>query len=1103
MRFGDELQDLLDSSYLDGARKLGAFSDQHQLRKKIDPRNALVVVFAPEDQESKELVVEVADTPPKRSRGLMHRTSVQPYQGMLFRFHYLGRQRMWMKNTPLSLDMIFIDSGRKEVVGVVHQTKPYSLDESGVDEVSDHVLEVPAGTARRLKIKKGTKVSFRKWLPVEGGSRKEAGDEVHKHRSFFGVPVHIDRPKGFQKTIYPPGHSPKRVVYRQDYGFVPDIIDHDGEELDVFVGSSRSRKLPVYVLEKVKRDDTSKFDENKVFLGFRGLKEVMRTAHRHMGDTAKRVRTIPFGEFKAQMDAGRLTSGWGNIEKISQVVERPAPASEASGSTSASRHVPLPGVDLLPAGTPAPVSQVGPYALYPTATVSVGEAIRARGLPDAISSSFSGSAALAELRRLYPELRTIGGGRSTDPSIPDPGTQYRTRSGHPLPLAARSPYAGPRVGEDPTGPFVTEMGEDYLHRPDRQEFLPLVLGHERAHGTPQGRRLISSIPADPSGVGTHGQDSEAFADYYGTLDAVGRAGADPSALSSWARGPGVGSIQPVQVTEEDVALARAADTAHPLDVERNLLIDRALGHAEIAGPAGAMARILYDPGYPGRLMRDHMPVPAAPPPEPPVQVEPLVPTGEVAKEGSAALLGEKKAAEFAPGIPSKTRFEPIPEVSGAPAKWDRVIQKHDAARAGSHFDLRLGDPATGHSHSWAIKKMPAPGKATYAPFQPTHQIEYHGFEGTIPAGTYGAGEVKTEQRSMVEVTKASDNEVRFVIPEGRIPEQFVLKRQPTGGGKMWTLHNITPTRAVSKWDTLIPIGKPPMKSKLPSAVDTSDPGTVLQPKIDGAHVVAVLEGGKPLRLFSHRQARNETGLIEHTYRDPEYWKRLAPEGLKPTVVRGELWASDKSGKPVPLQDLSGILNSSIPEARKRLSEQGLKLRVSVHGVDRMDGKKVDSLPFDKVDQFLKNLVDQVPGLEHIQTARTPAQKKALLDKILKGKHPLTSEGVVEYRTGSPDGMKVKAYDPHDVYVREVYEGTRPGEAGGFRYSHTPTGKIVGAVGTGLTRTQRKEMLESPEKWLGRVAKVKAQEKLRSGALRAPVFEDLHLEKGLQPYHELG
>lgn len=831
MRFGDELQDILNPSYLDGARKLGALADQHQLRRKIDPRNALTVVFTPEGREPKELVVEVADTPPKRARGLMYRTSLRPYQGMLFRFHYLGRQRMWMKNTPLSLDMIFIDSGKKEVVGVVHQTRPYSLEEVGVDGVGDHILEVLAGTARRLRIKRGTKISFRKWKPLE----KTGADE--------GV------------------------------GFY-----------------SRLRK---WLLSD---------------------------------DPVKAIR-----------------DNWDEIAK-----EIPELGVEKGVAQDPKSHA----LDVL------------------------GHSLKVVS-----------KAPKDEVTRVAALFHDIG--KPATKIVDDKGINQFPNHAH--------------VGAEITAKVLERIGapEDI-----QRAVPPLVYEH-----------YISYKP-------------------------------------SW-------SDKKVEIVAKRTGLGVGVDRLEQLskaDIDAHRRSNPHLGeyHEQLSDFASRLRR-----------------------------------------------LGLEKSAEFAPGLPSKTRFEPIPEISGAPTKWSYVQQEHDAVRAGSHLDVRLGDPSTGHLHSWAVKKMPAPGKATYAPMQPTHDRSYESFEGTIPKGTYGAGEVRTARRAQVEVTKASDNEVRFVIPEGRIPEQFVLKRQPTGGGKMWTLHNTTPTRAVAKWDTLIPVGKPSMKSRTPDAVDVTDPGTVLQPKIDGAHVVAVLEGGKPMRLFSHRQAKNETGLIEHTYRDPEYWKRLAPEGLKPTVIRGELWASDKSGKPLPLQDLSGILNSSIPEARKRLSEQGLKLRVSVHGVDRMDGKKVGRLPFERMDQFLKSLVDQVPGLEHIRTARTPAQKKALLGDILAGKHPLTSEGVVEYRTGSPDATKVKVYDPHDVYVREVYEGTRPGEAGGFRFSHTPTGEIVGSVGSGLTRTQRKEMLGSPEKWLGRVAKVKAQERLRSGALRAPVFEGFHSDKGLQSYHELG
>ena len=54
--------------------------------------------------------VEIADTDPARAQGLMHRRELAPDHGMLFVFDRPHTITMWMKNTPLPLDMIFIGS---------------------------------------------------------------------------------------------------------------------------------------------------------------------------------------------------------------------------------------------------------------------------------------------------------------------------------------------------------------------------------------------------------------------------------------------------------------------------------------------------------------------------------------------------------------------------------------------------------------------------------------------------------------------------------------------------------------------------------------------------------------------------------------------------------------------------------------------------------------------------------------------------------------------------------------------------------------------------------------------------------------------------------
>ena len=103
--------------------------------------------------------VEVADTPGKREMGLMYRTELANDRGMIFLFPSESQQSFWMKNTPRSLDMIFIGSDRK-IVGIVEQATPFSLDPRSVDGKSRFVFEINGGLSKRHGFAVGDSVQF-------------------------------------------------------------------------------------------------------------------------------------------------------------------------------------------------------------------------------------------------------------------------------------------------------------------------------------------------------------------------------------------------------------------------------------------------------------------------------------------------------------------------------------------------------------------------------------------------------------------------------------------------------------------------------------------------------------------------------------------------------------------------------------------------------------------------------------------------------------------------------------------------------------------------------------------------------------------------------
>ena len=106
---------------------------------------------------SYDFSVELALTPQQREQGLQGRRALAPGTGMLFDFKTPRPVYMWMKNTLIALDMLFIDGGGR-VVNIAERTMPMSLATIASDGPVRAVLELDGGTARRLGIKPGDRV---------------------------------------------------------------------------------------------------------------------------------------------------------------------------------------------------------------------------------------------------------------------------------------------------------------------------------------------------------------------------------------------------------------------------------------------------------------------------------------------------------------------------------------------------------------------------------------------------------------------------------------------------------------------------------------------------------------------------------------------------------------------------------------------------------------------------------------------------------------------------------------------------------------------------------------------------------------------------------
>jgi len=108
-------------------------------------------------QGSATFNVEIAADDASRERGLMYRTSLAPDAGMLFEYPKPAPAVFWMKNTPLSLDIVFIKQDGT-ISTIAADTIPYSEDKIPSSEPVRAILEINGGRAAALDIQPGDRV---------------------------------------------------------------------------------------------------------------------------------------------------------------------------------------------------------------------------------------------------------------------------------------------------------------------------------------------------------------------------------------------------------------------------------------------------------------------------------------------------------------------------------------------------------------------------------------------------------------------------------------------------------------------------------------------------------------------------------------------------------------------------------------------------------------------------------------------------------------------------------------------------------------------------------------------------------------------------------
>lgn len=122
-----------------------------------DLRKDCVIVVP--DQKSQAINVQVSRSEKERSRGLMYKKHLDQNEGMLFVFNGMEERTFWMKNTFLSLDIIFIDQ-EGAVKKILKNVPPLTESPRKSEYPVMYVLELKAGSSDFFAIKEGSKLDL-------------------------------------------------------------------------------------------------------------------------------------------------------------------------------------------------------------------------------------------------------------------------------------------------------------------------------------------------------------------------------------------------------------------------------------------------------------------------------------------------------------------------------------------------------------------------------------------------------------------------------------------------------------------------------------------------------------------------------------------------------------------------------------------------------------------------------------------------------------------------------------------------------------------------------------------------------------------------------
>ncbi|GAB3043658.1 ATP-dependent DNA ligase [Parafrigoribacterium mesophilum] len=466
----------------------------------------------------------------------------------------------------------------------------------------------------------------------------------------------------------------------------------------------------------------------------------------------------------------------------------------------------------------------------------------------------------------------------------------------------------------------------------------------------------------------------------------------------------------------------------------------------------------------------------------------LEPTPEHMANFTLSPSGADRLARYRSMRDAAKTPEPVPEGIAAGGGQSFVIQEHHARRL--HWDFRL--ERDGVLVSWALPKgVPTDVKSNHLAVQTEdHPLEYGAFEGTIPEGEYGGGEVTIWDSGRYELEKWREDEEVIVTlhgePGGGLGKPTRVALIHTGGeGKTaqnWLIHLMKDQTSGPKPRSARSSARPkdagtiehhataasgprtpitPMLATLGSTADVvgdaADDDWAFEMKWDGIRAIAYLEASGGVLLFS----RNGND-ISRTYPDLLDPLREAV-GSRSAVLDGEIVAVNKAGRP----DF-GLLQTRMKLTKKADVDAAIAktpVQLMLFDVLEVDGRSLMRDGYDDRRHALEELVSVPQG----GPIHVPPAFDGDVQHAMESSRELQLEGVLAKQRGSSysAGRRSRAWIKikHHLTQEVVIGGWRPGKGnrahtigsllvgvpaeGGLRY--------IGRVGTGFGEKQLADM----------------------------------------------